>query len=148
MNNKLKTWHFKVNNDKLVKLVLSGSKTATSCIYNKNLLRKIGDREILIFDNEKQACITVIKDIIITEFKNVTEKLAFLEGEGDRSLEYWKKIHIEYFKSIKPDFNENDKIVFEIFQVEENFLNTRKKIAEKIIKGNFDIFGKEYIFNR
>lgn len=147
MNNKLKTWHFKVNNDELVKLVLSGSKTVTSCIYNKNLLRKIGNREILIFDNEKQACITVIKKIIITEFKDVTEELAFLEGEGDKSLEYWKKVHFEYFKSIKPDFNENDKILFEIFEVEENLLDTRRKIAEKIIKGNFDIFGKEYTFN-
>lgn len=147
MNNKLKTWHFGINNDELVKLVLSGSKTATSCIYKENLLPKIGDREILIFDNEKKACITVIKKIIITEFKDVTEELAFLEGEGDKSLEYWKKVHFEYFKSIKPDFNENDKILFEIFEVEENLLDTRRKIAEKIIKGNFDIFGKEYIFN-
>lgn len=147
MKNKLKTWHFKTNNDELIKLVLSGSKTATSSIYNENLLPKIGDREILIFDNEKEACITVIKKIIITEFKNVTKELAFLEGEGDKSLEYWKKVHFEYFKSIKSDFNGNDKILFEIFEVEENLLDTRRKLAEKIIKGNLNIFGKEYIFN-
>lgn len=41
MNNKLKTWHFGINNDELVKLVLSGSKTATSCIYKENLLSKM-----------------------------------------------------------------------------------------------------------
>lgn len=145
MDNKLKTWHFEINNDELVKLVLSGSKTATSCIYKKSLLPKIGDREILIFDNEKEACITVIKEIIIIEFKNVTEKLAFLEGYN--SLEEWRNTYLEYFKSIKNGFNENDKILFEIFEVEENLLNTRRKTAEEIIKGNLDIFGREYTFD-
>lgn len=145
MNKKLKTWRFDINNDELVKLVVSGSKTATSSIYTGNLIPKIGDRKILIFDNEKQACIAVTKEVIITEFKNVDEKLAFLEG--GKSFKYWRNVHFEYFKSIKPDFSEDDKILFEIFEVEENLICTRRKIAERIIQGNIDIFGKDYIFN-
>ena len=77
MDNKLKTWHFEINNDELVKLVLSGSKTATSCIYKKSLLPKIGDREILIFDNEKIPNILLItkKQLKVINLYNLSIKI-------------------------------------------------------------------------
>lgn len=36
VNNKLKTWKFGIDNDKLVELVLLGKKTATTSLYDKN----------------------------------------------------------------------------------------------------------------
>ena len=42
----------------------------------------MGEESILIFDNDKQACITKTKKVIITEFKNISEELSMLEGEG------------------------------------------------------------------
>lgn len=139
MNNKLKTWHFGINNDKLVELVLSGQKTATTSLYSQNDVPIIDEESILIFDNEKKACITKTKKIIVTEFKNIDEELSSLEGEG--TFEEWKKAHIGYFKTIKPDFNEDTKVIFEIFEVKENLIEQRLKLARKIAQANRDVFG-------
>ena len=139
MNNKLKTWHFGIDNDRLVELVLSGKKTATTSLYDKDNLPNVDEESILIFDNEKKACITKTKKVIITEFKNISEELSNLEGEG--TFKEWKNVHIEYFKSINPNFNEDTKVVFEIFEVTENLIERRMQFARKIAQTNRDIFG-------
>ena len=139
MNNKLKTWHFGIDNDKLVKLVLSGKKTATTSLYDENDIPTVNEESILIFDNEKKACVTKTKKVIITEFKNINEELSILEGEG--TFEEWRKAHIEYFKTINPDFNENTKVTFEIFEVKENLIEQRLELARTIAQANRDIFG-------
>lgn len=36
-----------------------------------------------------------------------------------RNFEEWKTAHIEFFQAIKPDFDENTKVEFEIFEVTE-----------------------------
>ena len=119
MNNKLITWQFGIDNDKFVNLVLTGKKTATTSLYEEDDIPAIGEESILVFDNAKQACITKTKKIIITEFKNISEELSLLEGEGP--YEEWKKSHIEYFKTINPNFNGDTKVIFEIFEVTEKF---------------------------
>lgn len=137
---KLPTWQFGIDNDKLVELVLKGIKTATTCL-NNTIIPQVGERSILTFENEKKACIIETKKVIITKFKNITSEMAFLEGEGDRTLEYYKKTHIDYFKSIEPNFSEETEVIFEIFEVIEDLRNTRLKEAEKIISSNEQIFG-------
>lgn len=119
MNNKLKTWRFGIDNDKLVDLVLSGKKTATTSLYDEDDIPIIDEESILLFDNEKKACITKTKKVIITEFKNISEDLSILEGEGIH--EEWKKTHIEYFKTINPNFDDDTKVIFEIFEVKKKF---------------------------
>lgn len=121
MSNKLKTWHFGMDNNRLVQLVLSGKKTATTSLYNEDDAPLIGEESILVFDNGKHACITKTKKVIITEFKNIDENLSNYEGEG--TFEEWKNIHIKFFKSIDPDFNENTKVLFEIFEVTKDLTN-------------------------
>lgn len=61
MNNKLKAWQFGINNDKLVNLVLSDKKTATTSLYDEDDIPIIDEESILIFHNDKQACITKTK---------------------------------------------------------------------------------------
>ena len=129
MNNHLKTWCFGIDNDYLVKLVLAGKKTATTSLYDLDDIPVVGEESILIFDNEKKACITRTKKVIVTEFKNINEELANFEGEG--TFEEWKNTHIEYFKSIDPTFNENTKVIFEIFEVIENLIEQRIQLAKK-----------------
>lgn len=75
----------------------------------------------------KKACIIETKKVIITKFKNITSEMAFLEGKGDRTLEYYKKVHIDYFKSIEPNFSKETEVIFEIFEVIEDLRNTRLK---------------------
>lgn len=115
---KIDRWSFGINNDKLIELVLNGEKTATTYLYNEyQKFPKVGDISIITYDNGNGACMIETIDVIITEFKNITKDLAYLEGEGDKSLKYYRKSHIDYLKTIDKDFNDDTKVVFEIFKV-------------------------------
>ena len=133
-------WSFAINNDNLIKLVLDGKKKATSSLFSGKE-PVIGEESIIHFDNEKDACIIKIVDYKIIKFNEMTEEFALLEGEGDLSLEYWKKIHYDFFKSIKPDFNEEDQIVIEIFEVVKNLVEERLELGKQIANKNLDLFG-------
>lgn len=137
----LKKWHFGIDNDNFVNLVLSGDKRATSSLFDGDFDHiSIGEKEILIYDNEKEACITQTKKIIIQKFKEVGDDIAFLEGEGDKSLEYWRKVHYDFFKT-DANFSEESFVITEIFEVIENLKESRLKLAKEIIEQNQNIFG-------
>lgn len=137
MNNNLKTWRFAYDNDNQIKRVLLGWQTATTYLYNeKNTPNNY--EEVLVFDNEKKACITKTLKIIITEFKNIDENLSKLEEDD---FVNWQQTHINYFKSVNPNFDENTKVVFKIFEVKENLIEKRLELARKITEANQDIFG-------
>lgn len=119
-------WKFGTDNDKLVKLVLKGEKRATTSLYKEYILEgeelpKVGDRSIILFDDGREACLIENVEVMVTEFKNITEELAFIEGEGDKTLDYYRREHIRIFKGIDSDFNDLSKVVFEIFKVIEKF---------------------------
>ena len=54
-------------------------------------------------------------------FNNVSKEHAFKEGEGDRSLEYWREVHKKFFRECLEEygleFSENMKVVCEEFEV-------------------------------
>lgn len=121
---KIPCWKFGTDNEKLIKLVLLGEKRATTSLFSEyendnEPLPKVGDRSIILHDDNSTACLIETEKVIITEFANVTKKMAFIEGEGDKSLEYYKKEHTRIFKLIDPNFNYKTKIVFEVFKVIE-----------------------------
>lgn len=136
----MEKWSFGIDNDKLIELVLSGKKTATSSLYDKASLPVISEESIIIFDNEKEACVVRTKGYKIIRFGDVTEDMAFLEGEGDLSLRYWKKVHYEFFKSQDDKFNEDSKIIFEEFEVIKNLVQERLHLGEYIASKNLDLF--------
>lgn len=113
---KLNKWSFGIDVDRLVNLVLNGKKTATSSLYKLDNVSKGGDISILTDSKGNNICFTKITNIIVTEFKNITWDLAKLEGEN-KSLNEWKENHMNYFNEIYPNFNENTKIIFEVFEV-------------------------------
>lgn len=53
-------------------------------------------------------------------FSEVGEDFAYLEGEGDRSLSYWRKLHLDFFSQEYAKyglvFDPEDFIVGEIFE--------------------------------
>ncbi|MEY8330956.1 hypothetical protein AALB81_16810 [Lachnospiraceae bacterium 48-33] len=49
MNEKLQTWRFGVDNDRLVDLVLQGRKTATTSIYHENSISEEGEKSVLLY---------------------------------------------------------------------------------------------------
>ena len=136
----MKSWSFGVDNDKLIELVLMGKKTATTSNYDENELPIIGEESIIHFDNEKEACVVKTIDYKIMKFKDMTEELASLEGEGDLSLDYWRKVHFDFFKSYNPDFNDDTLVVFEEFKVVRNLVNERLELGREIANKNLNFF--------
>ncbi|MBR1708265.1 MAG: ASCH domain-containing protein [Clostridia bacterium] len=119
-------WSFGGDTDKLAKLVRAGEKTATCSALvfyrlENEALPKVGEYNIIL-DSEKNAvCITKTTNVFVTTFDAVSETHAFKEGEGDRSLEYWRKAHREFFfeelKTINQLFDEKMELVCEEFEV-------------------------------
>lgn len=90
MYNKLERWTFGIDASILVNLVLEGKKTATTSLYEIDSIPKKGDISILTDSKDNSVCIVKTKEVIVTEFKNITWDLAKLEGENE-TLEEWKK---------------------------------------------------------
>ena len=114
--NKLDRWTFEINTDRLVNLVLDGKKTATTSLDKLDNISKIGDISILTDSNDNNVCFIKINNVIITEFKNITWDLAKLEGEN-KSIDEWRENHMNYFNKMDSNFNENTKVIFEVFEV-------------------------------
>ncbi len=139
MKHACKTWHFDTKNDFFVNLVLSNQKTAVTSLYDENAVPVIGEEAVLIFDNEKKACVTKTTKVMVTKFKNIPESLSRLEGEG--SFEEWKKARTHALKSVDPGFCEETKVVFQVFAVTRNLVEERMKLAKSIARANEDLLG-------
>lgn len=88
--------------DRLLGLYLSGSKRAGSGLvadykHNNDPLPKVGDFWIILDSKLIPRCIVKTTRIQICNFKDVGEEVAVAEGEGDLSLEYWRKAHRDFF---------------------------------------------------
>ena len=75
----------------------------------------------LVVDGKGNAvCIVKTTKVSIVPFDEITESNAYREGEGDRSLEYWRRVHIAFYKrqfeGLGLAFEESMPIVFEEFE--------------------------------
>lgn len=120
------TFQFGVLPDKLADLVLKNIKTATTSAYelyeDGDQLPKKGAFDIILDSNDKAICIIQNDDVEIINYVDVSEKHAYAEGEGDRSLSYWRTVHDVFFenefKNVGKVFNPNTaKVVLETFHV-------------------------------
>jgi len=55
--------------------------------------------------NGKAQCIVRTTAVKFKPFFSIDDEYAKLEGEGDKSLEYWKKTHWEYYERELEPFN-------------------------------------------
>lgn len=86
----------------LADLVLSGKKTATASLDEMNEkkpeMAPVPDGLSIVTDFEGHPlCIIQTTEIRHLPFDEVDARFAFDEGEGDRSLEYWRDGHRQYF---------------------------------------------------
>lgn len=118
-------WQFGVEPDNLASLVVEGTKTATASGYRlyeveKEEIPNIGELNIILNSKDEPVCVTRTKEIRLMPFDTVSEDFAFLEGEGDRSLNYWTQVHLDFFTNEYPkyglEFQKDDLIVGEIFE--------------------------------
>ena len=89
--------------DELAKLVIEGTKSATASNYtmyqiDDETLPYIGLHNIILDGNGEAVAVMETVAVEIVPFDEVTEEHAYLEGEGDRSLSYWRKVHEDFFK--------------------------------------------------
>ena len=83
--------------DKLGRSVLQGIKTATCCRYlGENLVEEAGP-SIIVDGKGQPLCVVQTTEITVRRYKDVDAQFASDEGEGDRSLNYWRKAHWNFF---------------------------------------------------
>jgi len=96
--------------DMCLELVLSGDKCATShsllgLQLRNEPLPKIGDFLIVTNWEGVAKCIVQTQQVRLVPFFSITPAYAQLEGEGDKSLAHWKKVHWEYYTRELAPFN-------------------------------------------
>ena len=86
----------------LADLVQAGKKTATASLQAMNELhpedapRPEGYSVVTSFDGEP-LCVIRTTEISYRPFNEVDNVFAAAEGEGDLTLEYWRRVHWDYF---------------------------------------------------
>jgi uncharacterized protein YhfF len=104
-NHAYQVWHFGDSRDlaeQLCELVLQGKKTATACLvwetdHDPSNAPVLGGYSVITDFDGNPRCIIKTTEIRVLPFAEVDEEFAADEGEGDRSLEYWRRVHWDYF---------------------------------------------------
>lgn len=109
----------------LAESVVKNLKKATShsllgLQLRKEPLPKIGDYLIVTDWNGQAKCIVKTTSVKMIPFFSINESHAQIEGEGDGTLAYWRKVHWEYYTRELETFNrqplESMIVVFEQFE--------------------------------
>jgi uncharacterized protein YhfF len=84
--------------DELLQLYLSGKKSAGSSIVEDFIsagdsLPAVGNYWIFLNSKNEPSCILKTIKTVMNKFRDVPVEIAIAEGEGDLSLEYWRKVH-------------------------------------------------------
>ena len=117
-------WGFGDNADALADLVLKGIKTATASAYplyelEGEELPIEGQYNVVLWKDDTAACIIKTTKVYTTAFCDVSPEQAYKEGEGDRSLAYWRTVHRDFFMKELHEagmtFAEDMKVVCEEF---------------------------------
>ena len=112
--------------DRLANLVLEGKKTATASALigyqaENDPLPQVGDYSVVLYDNNQAACVIQTLKVSLVPFNEVSKEHAYKEGEGDRTLDYWRKVHKIAFTpdydAAGKNFDEKGIIVLEEFKV-------------------------------
>ena len=99
-------WHFcdnEVDANECARLVLEGVKRATSPSLwsfrsRAEPLPEVGDLHVVTDWAGEARCVIQTTEVEVVPFDRVTAEHAAAEGEGDRSLEWWRRVHWEYYQ--------------------------------------------------
>ncbi len=119
-------WAFGVEADLLAHLVVIGEKTATASAYpmyelDNEPLPAVGEYSVILDSKENAICIIRTNRVSIVPFDEVTAEHACKEGEGDKSLDFWREVHEKFFteclSEVGLNFTTAMKVVCEEFEV-------------------------------
>lgn len=112
--------------DELGELILNGIKTGTcSALWEweaeGNPIPEVGLIAITLNGAGEPICIIETTDVAQRRFNEVDEDFAHSEGEGDRTLRYWRQAHTMFFSRVLSklgrEFSEDMPLVCETFRV-------------------------------
>jgi uncharacterized protein YhfF len=84
--------------DEMLELVLSGKKTATCWAAAEGDKRvEVGKRWIVKDSKERPRAVLATVELTRRRFGDVDPAFAYDEGEGDRSIAFWRRAHTGYF---------------------------------------------------
>ena len=125
IGDEIDAWAFGVDADFLADLVLKGEKTATASAYDLYALEdeplpQEGKFDVILDSQNQAVCIVEITRVSVESFKYVSADHAFKEGEGDKSLAYWRRVHedcfAEWLREAGLTFTPESKVVLEEFR--------------------------------
>jgi uncharacterized protein YhfF len=112
--------------DELGQLVLSGTKTATcSLLWEYELeaepVPQVGELSIILNGRGEPLCLIETTQIRTRPYNKVGAQFAYDEGEGDRSLAFWRDAHWRFFSrqcdKLGLQVNEEMPLICERFRV-------------------------------
>lgn len=122
----MEAWAFGGDPDGLADLVVKGIKTATASAYDfyaldKEPIPQAGTYDVILDGRGKAVCVIKITKVSVLPFNQVSAEHAFKEGEGDKSLAYWRHVHGDFFRPYFEEagltFTEDSLIVCEKFEL-------------------------------
>lgn len=125
IEDEIDAWAFGVDADLLADLVLRGEKTATASVYDLYALEaeslpQEGTFDVILDSQNQTVCIVEITRVSVQPFNQVSAQHAFNEGEGDKSLAYWRQVHedcfAEWLREAGLTFTPESKVVLEEFR--------------------------------
>lgn len=125
IGDEIDAWAFGVEADLLADLVLKGEKTATASAYDlyavdNDPLPQEGSFDVVLDSQDQAVCIVEVTRVSVQPFHQVSADHAFKEGEGDKSLAYWRQVHEEFFTDWLEEaglaFTPDSKVVLEEFR--------------------------------
>lgn len=97
-------WAYGADPDGLAELTRAGIKTATASagpLYalEGEPLPRAGEYNVILNSRDEAVCVTRTTRVYTVPFDQVSAGQAWREGEGDRSLEYWRRVHEDFFRA-------------------------------------------------
>jgi uncharacterized protein YhfF len=119
-------WCFGDAPDKLAELVLSGEKTATASVAiwyreENEPMPSVDEYSVILNTKNEAVCVIQTTKVTVVPFDQVSAEHAYKEGEGDKSLAYWRAVHEAFFREelthAGKTFDEKMDVVCEEFKV-------------------------------
>ena len=97
-------WAYGGDPDLLAELTRTGVKTATSSagpLYGLEgePLPQAGEYSVILNSRDEAVCVIRTTRVYTVPFDQVSAGHARREGEGDRSLDYWRQVHEDFFRA-------------------------------------------------
>ena len=109
--------------DELLDLVIRDLKTATCSTEDEPNISTPGEQWIVLDGRGTPRCVIETTEVTYRPFGEVDAAFAHEEGEGDRSLDYWRNAHRNYFGR-QGKFREDMMLMCERFRLVEVFKPT------------------------